>query len=113
MLTMGEIWHLHAGGRIVAELHVTDPDFPWLNAIVVRKDGFGAIAPLFEDEIRQLERMGDEETPEWTAVYERIRVLTRLTYPDGRDVPEYLLHIDGDEAWWRWSDEPFDKTAGA
>jgi hypothetical protein len=35
-----------------------------------------------------------------------------LTYPDGRDVPEYLLHIDGDEAWWRWSDEPFDKAAG-
>jgi hypothetical protein len=47
---------------------VTDPDFPWLNAVIVRRDGLDAIAPLFEDEIRLLERMGDEETPEWTAV---------------------------------------------
>jgi hypothetical protein len=30
-----------------------------------------------------------------------------LAYPDGRRVPEFLLHIDGLEAWWRWSDEPF------
>jgi hypothetical protein len=28
-----------------------------------------------------------------------------MTFPDGRDVPEWLLHIDGDEAWWRWADD--------
>jgi hypothetical protein len=27
-------------------------------------------------------------------------------------VPEFLLHIDGTEAWWRWSDEPFEGEAG-
>ncbi|MBX6751337.1 MAG: hypothetical protein IRY85_17015 [Micromonosporaceae bacterium] len=32
-----------------------------------------------------------------------------LRNPEGRDVPEFLLHIDGDQAWWRWSDEPFDE----
>ncbi|MEV6847472.1 hypothetical protein [Actinoplanes sp. NPDC051411] len=31
-----------------------------------------------------------------------------LRYPEGNEVPEFLLHIQGDEAWWRWSDEPFD-----
>jgi hypothetical protein len=30
----------------------------------------------------------------------------RLLAPDGRPVPELLLHIEGD-AWWRWSDKPF------
>ena len=30
--------------------------------------------------------------------------------PDGRPVPEFLLHVDGDDAWWRWSDEPFTQT---
>jgi hypothetical protein len=28
----------------------------------------------------------------------RFRRETRLTYPDGREVPAYLLHIDGDRA---------------
>jgi hypothetical protein len=23
-------------------------------------------------------------------------------------VAEFLLHIQGDQAWWRWSYEPFD-----
>jgi hypothetical protein len=29
----------------------------------------------------------------------------------GGNEPWYLYrgqHIDGDQAWWRWSDEPFD-----
>jgi predicted GTPase len=26
---------------------------------------------------------------------------------DGGSVPEFLLHIKNDEAWFRWSDEPF------
>ena len=26
-----------------------------------------------------------------------------------RNVPEFLLHIEGDTAWWRWNDEPFDE----
>lgn len=51
--------------------------------------------------------MNDAETPEWLTAYERIRAETRLTYPGGRDVPGYLLHIGGDQVWWRWSDEPF------
>jgi hypothetical protein len=25
----------------------------------------------------------------------------------GALVPEFLLHIDGEDAWWRWSDESF------
>jgi hypothetical protein len=32
-----------------------------------------------------------------------------LWYPDGREVPEFLLHLDGSVAWWRWSDEHFDE----
>ncbi len=31
-----------------------------------------------------------------------------LTSPDG-PVPEFLLHIEGEQAWFRWSDEPFDE----
>jgi hypothetical protein len=36
-----------------------------------------------------------------------------LAAPDGHLVPEFLLHIDGSEAWWRWSDEPFRDEEGS
>lgn len=32
--------------------------------------------------------------------------------PDGRPVPEFLLHIEGADAWLRWSDEPFSEGEG-
>jgi hypothetical protein len=59
--------------------------------------------------LRLINALTDEETPEWTAAYKRIRSETKLTDPDGREVPEYLVHIEGAAAWWRWSDEPFDE----
>jgi len=99
-------WLLH-GGDVVAELHVTSADFPWLNAYVVHCQGFELVEPLFEDELRHLNSSVDEETDAWTQAYERIRSATSLKDPAGNLVPEYLLHIAGGEAWWRWADEPF------
>lgn len=104
-----EVWHLHHGGRVVAALHVTESDFPWLHARVEPAEGFDEVAPLLAEEARLAESIDDEVTPEWEAVHERIRSTTRLTHPDGRDAPEYLLHVDGLDAWWRWSDDPFDE----
>ena len=44
----------------------------------------------------------------WETTYARVRAATYLVDPGGVRMPEFLLHIDGDEAWWRYSDEPFD-----
>jgi hypothetical protein len=65
--------------------------------------------PLFEDELRQLDHL-DEDAAPWEAAYDRIRQAVRLLAPDGRPAAEFLLHIDGDDAWWRWSDEPFPES---
>lgn len=48
----------------------------------------------------------DDDPQTWEAAYETIRGAVTLHYPGGRPVPEFLLHIDGGDAWWRWSDEP-------
>jgi hypothetical protein len=104
-----DVWQLHHGDVVVADLHVTDGDLPWLNARVVRREGFEAVAGLFEEELRLLEEI-DVEAEAWTAAYGAIRAQTRLTDPRGADVREYLLHISGEDAWWRWSDEPFDEA---
>jgi hypothetical protein len=90
-VSSNEVWRLHRSGRVVAELHVTEADFPRLRATLRPWDGFAAVAPLFAEEIRLLDELQDTETPEWAAAYDRIREETRLTYPDGRDVREYLL----------------------
>lgn len=104
---MGEVWRLRHDDRVVADLEVVEEGFPWLTAIVHPLAGYDAVAPLFREELHQLDELAEEETPEWTAAYNAIRAQTTLLDSQGNAVPEYLLHIDGAEAWWRWADEPF------
>ncbi|MGN6722322.1 MAG: hypothetical protein ACTHJM_06900 [Marmoricola sp.] len=106
-MSQGEIWKLLRRGRVIARLEVVEAAFPWLHATVVRESGFDEVAPLFAEELRQHENLAEVETPEWTAACEAIRRETALVRPDGQNVAEYLLHIDGASAWWRWSDDPF------
>ena len=102
----GRVWQLVRGGEILADLVVTGGDFPWLRAEVRPAAGFADIRPLFEDELRRLEFL-DDEPQQWEAAYRRIREMVCLLAPDGRLVPEFLLHIEGEDVWWRWSDESF------
>ena len=112
MSPSGRVWHLVRGDELLAELVVTGGDFPWLNARVRPAAGFAEIRPLFDEELRRLESIGDE--PErWEAAYRRIREEVRLLASDGRPVPEFLLHIEDEDAWWRWNDEPFPEEEGA
>ncbi|MEV6374763.1 hypothetical protein [Micromonospora musae] len=105
----GSAWTLHRrdDGRVLADLVVTGGDFPWLNARVDQREGLAEVRPLFAEELRLLDA-GDVAVEAWESAYEAIRNAVTLRSPEGHDVPEFLLHIDGNEAWWRWSDEPFD-----
>jgi hypothetical protein len=55
----------------------------------------------------------DNHVEKWEAAYEKVRAAVTLKYPDGGEVPEFLLHIDKCEAWWRWSDEAFEHESQA
>ncbi len=88
------VWQFVRGDELLAGLVVTGGDFPWLIA-----------------ELRRLE-LPDEEPEQWEAAYRRIREVVWLMAPDGLPVPEFLLHIEGAGAWWRWSDEPFPEGEG-
>ncbi len=100
------VGQLVRGDELLAELVVTGGDFPWLNATARPAAAFAEVGPLFDEELRRLEFL-DDELEQWEAAYRRIREVVRLLAPDGRPVPEFLLHIEGEDAWWRWSDEPF------
>ncbi|MDG4767950.1 hypothetical protein O7632_28220 [Solwaraspora sp. WMMD406] len=100
-------------GVLLAELVVTDGDFPWLYATLHQTEAFEPVRPLFEQELRAMRASEDGEAAgdaagavdAWERAYLELRAATVLIDPDGRPVSEFLLHVDGDEAWWRWIDE--------
>ena len=93
-----QVWRLMQGEELLAELIVTGGDFPWLNARIRAMPGFEGVRRLFEEELRSLEHI-DDDLGSWQAAYDDIRSVVSLLYPDGRAVPEFLLHVDGEDAW--------------
>jgi hypothetical protein len=104
-----DTWTLHRrdDGRKLADLIVTGGDFPWLNARVDAGEGLAELRPLFAEELRLLKRVNDD-VESWERASDAVRNAVTLRYPEGHEVPEFLLHVAGEDAWWRWSDEPFD-----
>jgi len=107
VLTDGDRWGLVRGGRRIADLVITGADFPWAEARVERLSGFEDVDSLFRAEVAALRAM-EADYPTWEAAHEAISAAVELVRPDGTVVPEFLLHVEGDDAWWRWSDEPFE-----
>lgn len=107
-----ETWRLLHEGQVVAALIVTGGDMPWVNARVEHRPGFAGVKPLFEEEFRLLDLIDTGGIAEWEAVQSAICSQARLTDAEGAEVPEYLLHIQGSCAWWRWHDTPFEATEG-
>ncbi|MDT0266804.1 hypothetical protein RM844_10920 [Streptomyces sp. DSM 44915] len=101
------VWRLRRrdDGEELARLVVTGGDMPWLHARVEALPGLAEFEPLFAEQERALEA---EDWEADDACYQRIRAALTLTFPDGRPVPEFLLHLHGDgTAGWRWHHEPF------
>ncbi|WP_435253278.1 hypothetical protein [Streptomyces tendae] len=113
----GETWHVRGapdtGGREgtgaeIGEILIEDADFPWLSGRFRAGPAYGAVRDLFVRELALVERDGAEHRAEWEAVSAEIERRVRLVSPDG-PVAEFLLHIEGDRAWFRWSGEPFEQ----
>ncbi|MEU2296853.1 hypothetical protein [Streptomyces antibioticus] len=108
----GEIWQVRGadGGERVGEIRIDDADFPWLSGRFGPGPGFADVEPFFARELALLEAGLEAEGydwQEWARAYEEVRRRVRLVSPSG-PVAEFLLHIQGEQAWFRWSDEPFE-----
>ncbi|WP_225997032.1 hypothetical protein [Myceligenerans pegani] len=93
-------WSLMHGRDFLALLTVTDHDWPWLHANLSPAPAFDAWRSAFDDERRLLERI-DDDAEAWEAAYDVISSALTLRDPEGTDAEMFLLHIDGDAAWWR------------
>ncbi|MFG2127367.1 hypothetical protein ACGFNV_06140 [Streptomyces sp. NPDC048751] len=106
MAFVGQVWHVSSGERRVGEILIDDADFPWLSGRFVPGPAYDTVQALFARDLALLDD-ADEHLEEWEAAYDELRRHVSLSSPDG-PVPEFLLHIEGDRAWFRWSDEPFE-----
>ncbi|MFG3513896.1 hypothetical protein [Streptomyces bobili] len=104
----GEIWYVRHGEEQVGEIVIDDADFPWLSGRFSPGPAYDAVEPLFTRELALVEGDLDRNIEEWEAVYAEIGRRVALHSPEG-PVAEFLLHIQGDRAWFRWSDEPFEE----
>jgi len=113
MPDIGEVWQLRRGDVLLGEITITEPDWPWLYGRFVAEEAFEAVASLFAEELTLSQVINHDDSEEavdaWEAAYGQISETLTLISPTGRPVAEYLLHIDGDNAWFRWDDEPFNE----
>jgi hypothetical protein len=105
-LGMTEIWKLYDGEERIADLAPTGGNFPWLEGELRPEPGFERFRELF-DEQQAATDAGDWDKAD--PLYYRIRDTLTLVDPEGTAMPEFLLQIKGSEAWWRWSETPFDE----
>ena len=108
MSGIGEVWEMRCGAEVLGEITVTEVDFPWVSGGFAARAGFARFAPLFAEELALLGPALDDDSAvtvdDWEAVYGRIDAAVTLVAPGG-PVAEFLVHIDGDAAWFRWSDD--------
>jgi hypothetical protein len=81
------------------ELAVERVDRRWLCGSVGRRERFDVLAPLFAREARLAATIGT--TPGWWEAHPEVRRKIRPIRPNGDEVPEFILRIDGARASWR------------
>jgi hypothetical protein len=96
-----QIWQLRRGDEPIADLVVVGADYPWLQAHVEPAPAFDEVKHVFADDLAQLE---SDEDDTWPTAGDQIRTTFTLITPAGTPVADFLLHIDGESAWWRWLD---------
>lgn len=105
-----EVWRVWRAQELVGEIAIEKADFPWLYGRFTAGPAFTEVRHLFARELELAAFDDAEHWAEWEKVYDEIAAAVSLASPDG-PVPEFLLHVDGDRAWFRWNDEPFDDDA--
>lgn len=97
---MGEVWRLYQGEVLLGTLKVWR-EMPWLSGKFHPTPAFEPLRPLFQ---REIDLLNAEEHEAWEEAYDAIDALgLSLWAPDAEaPVREFLLHVDGDEAWFRY-----------
>ena len=93
-------WLLVQGGTVLGTLRWSHSDQPFDYCRFEPAPAFAAVAPLFAASLRALKA---DEASTFERAYKQIEALgLALVSPDGDErIDEFLLNIDGDQAWFR------------
>jgi hypothetical protein len=97
---MGDAWQLVYGGKILGTLVYRTVDQPFFYCHFSPTEHFAEVAPLYAAE---LESLNTGRMDQWEQDYEKIDALELRLIPVDASQPidHFLLHIDGDTAWFR------------
>ena len=92
---------LKRGEMVLGTLRPYDMDDPWLLCKFEPTAAFAEIAPLFLQELAVIQ---DADNTKWINAYSEIEQLGLRLVPvdNGEEISEFLLHIDDNEAWFRY-----------
>ena len=106
VVSTSERWMLRWRDQDVGTILVERTDMPWLFGRWAPAEAFEGLTELFADDLRLFQ---SGNWPAWERVHQRIvQRGVALHRPNGDQVAEWILHIDGNEAWFRFMDEAFD-----
>ena len=96
-----KVFNLMRGNELLGVLRSYEADFPWMNCKFKSTNEFEIVRPLFETELTVLE---SDDIEKWEESYKPIEKLNlSLLDTDKNEIIEnFLLHIQGDEAWFRF-----------
>jgi hypothetical protein len=100
-ITKPNYWELRKGDVLLGTLVAYDLDFPWFYCHFTPTEAFAPHRAGFDEDLRWLE-VGEADEAYYDH-YEKITADMKLirTNSDSHHVKQFLLHIDGDKAWFR------------
>jgi len=102
MASVGHAWQLVCGGKVLGTLTYRTVDQPFFHCHFSPTADFAEVAPLYAAE---LESLNTGRMDRWEQDYEKILALGLKLIPVEPDtsppIEEFLLHVDGDTAWFR------------
>jgi hypothetical protein len=96
-------WQLARGVTLLGTLTDCTPYQPFFVCHFTPAPAFEEVASLFEEELRVSNTL-DEDPEAWETTYEALLAhdLKLVSLHDGGIIEEFLLHISGDTAWFRY-----------
>ena len=97
---MSPVLELRRGAALLGVLSYQNTDQPFFGYRFEPTALFSEVQPLFDEELRLLNA---EEMDAWELAYNKIDALGLTLEPTdgGAAIREFILHIEGSEAWFR------------
>jgi hypothetical protein len=93
--------HLKRGDELLGVLLSKATDFPWVSCAFEPTASFEEVRPLFDEELKLLDA---DLMDAWQSANDCVNALglQLIDTKDDKDIGEFLLHIRGNEAWFRF-----------